>query len=60
MLCVVVLAKGLGASLPILFKSIGLDPALMSGPFITSVLDVFGLFVYLNLARLILIPVLAT
>ena len=60
MLCVVVLAKGLGASLPILFKSIGLDPALMSGPFITSVLDVFGLFVYLNLARLILIPVLTT
>ena len=60
MLCVVVIAKGLGASLPIAFKRIGLDPALMSGPFITSLLDIFGLFVYLNLARLILIPVIRT
>jgi magnesium transporter len=52
----VVLAIAAGAILPILFKKIGLDPALMSGPFISSLMDVFTLLLYLSLASLI-IPV---
>jgi magnesium transporter len=37
-----------------LFKRLGLDPALMSGPFISTITDIFGLFVYLEISRNIL------
>jgi magnesium transporter len=46
----VILATSAGAVLPILFKKVGLDPALMSGPFISSLMDVFTLLLYLTLA----------
>ncbi|MEM8613542.1 MAG: magnesium transporter [Cyanobacteria bacterium P01_H01_bin.105] len=49
-----VLASSAGAALPILFQSFGFDPALMSAPFITTVVDVFGVFIYLTLARQVL------
>jgi magnesium transporter len=52
----VVLAISAGAILPVIFKRIGLDPALMSGPFISSLMDVFTLLLYLSLAAAI-IPV---
>jgi len=40
--------------LPFLFRSLGLDPALMSAPFITTAVDVLGVLIYFSLARLIL------
>lgn len=49
-----VLASVAGAALPFLFHTIGLDPALMSAPFITTAVDVLGVLIYLNTARLIL------
>jgi len=49
-----VLASVAGAALPFLFQTIGLDPALMSAPFITTVVDVLGVLIYLNTARLFL------
>lgn len=49
-----VLASGAGSALPILFQSVGFDPALMSAPFITTVVDVLGVLIYLNLASRIL------
>ena len=49
-----ILASSAGAALPILFQSLGFDPALMSAPFITTVVDVFGVLIYLTLARRIL------
>jgi len=49
-----VLASSAGAVLPFLFQSLKLDPALMSAPFITTVVDVLGVLLYLNLARYIL------
>ena len=49
-----VLASSAGAGLPFLFQSFGLDPALMSAPFITTVVDVLGVLIYLNLARQVL------
>ena len=52
----VMLAISAGVILPILFKKIGLDPALMSGPFISSLMDIFTLLLYLTLAAAI-IPV---
>ncbi|MEL6853608.1 MAG: magnesium transporter [Cyanobacteria bacterium J06607_13] len=50
-----VLASSAGAGLPFLFQSLGLDPALMSAPFITTIVDVLGVLIYLNLARAILL-----
>lgn len=47
------LASVAGSGLPFLFKTLGLDPALMSAPFITTAVDVLGLLIYFNLARLI-------
>ncbi|MCF7870266.1 MAG: magnesium transporter, partial [Candidatus Omnitrophica bacterium] len=31
-----------------------LDPALMSGPMITTIVDVFGVFIYFQIASMIL------
>ena len=50
-----ILASVLGAALPFLFFWLGLDPALMSAPFITTIADVFGVFIYFYVARWILL-----
>lgn len=49
-----ILASIAGSALPFLFRSLGLDPALMSAPFITTAVDVLGVLIYFNLARMIL------
>lgn len=54
LLAITILAAVSGSGLPFLFGAIGLDPALMSAPFITSLVDVLGVFIYLMLARAIL------
>lgn len=54
MIISVMLAASLGALLPILFKRLKLDPALMSGPFITCIVDIVSLLVYFKIATLIL------
>lgn len=51
---IVTLASMVGSLLPLAIKRLGLDPAVSSTPFIASVVDVFGLVVYLTAARLIL------
>ncbi|MBD3246660.1 MAG: magnesium transporter [Candidatus Omnitrophica bacterium] len=50
----ILLATAVGASLPILFRRLKLDPALMSGPLIATIVDVVGILIYLNIGRLIL------
>lgn len=50
LLAIATLAATAGAVLPLLFRHLGFDPALMSAPFITTVVDVAGVFVYLQLA----------
>jgi magnesium transporter len=54
MVITVMVATTLGALLPLVFKKLKLDPALMSGPFITSVIDITTLLIYLHLATIIL------
>jgi len=51
---VIVLAKCLGGMLPLLAKKIGIDPALMAAPFISSLTDTFTCFVYFSLSTIIL------
>ena len=43
-----------GGALPIIFKRIGLDPAMMSNPFVAGIVDILGIVIYINVARLIL------
>jgi magnesium transporter len=54
MLILVVWANLVGALLPMLLSRLRLDPAVVSSPFITTVVDVTGLFVYFNVARWLL------
>ncbi len=50
----VITAKLVGCTLPILAKKIGLDPAVMAAPFITTILDAVSLLIYFGLASAIL------
>ncbi len=43
-----------GAALPIMFKRLGLDPAMMSNPFVAGIVDILGIVIYINVARIIL------
>ena len=54
LVCITTLAATAGASLPLLFHRLGLDPALMSAPFITTATDVAGVFIYLKTASWLL------
>lgn len=46
----VMFAAVFGAALPIIFRKLRLDPALMSGPLITTIVDVIGVFIYFQIA----------
>ncbi|MGL5873309.1 MAG: magnesium transporter [Xenococcaceae cyanobacterium] len=54
LLAISILASVSGSGLPFLLRSFGLDPALMSAPFITTAVDVLGVLIYFNIARAIL------
>ncbi len=54
LVAITIIAAFSGSGLPFLFGSLGLDPALMSAPFITTAVDVLGVFIYLMIARVIL------
>lgn len=53
-LFVVVFAKFVGCSLPLLAEKIGLDPAVMASPFITTIVDATSLLIYFTLASALL------
>jgi len=44
----------LGAILPFLAKKIHLDPALISGPFISTLMDILSMFFYFSISALLL------
>lgn len=50
----VVFAKVVGCSFPILAKKLGFDPAVMSSPFITTIVDALSLLIYFGLASVLL------
>ena len=53
-LFVVVFAKCVGCSLPILAEKVGLDPAVMASPFISTVVDATSLLIYFSFASALL------
>lgn len=52
------LSSIIGTTVPILFKRLGVDPAVASGPLITTVNDLVAVTAYYGLAWLLLIEVL--
>ena len=48
------LAKSLGCLLPILAKSLKLDPAYMASPMITTMVDACSLVIFFNIALLLM------
>ena len=54
LLVTVVLAKIIGASLPIFAKRVGFDPAVMASPLITTIVDALSLMIYFAFAKLML------
>lgn len=51
---IVIWANGVGAILPLLAARAGIDPAIVSGPFMSTLVDATGLFIYFTVAKLIL------
>ncbi|PHX99812.1 MAG: magnesium transporter [Planctomycetaceae bacterium] len=51
---VVMMGTMVGSVLPLLFRSVGLDPALMSNPFVSAIVDVVGIVLYMLIAILLL------
>jgi len=51
---VVMLGSLVGSVLPLLFRSLGLDPALMSNPFVSAIVDIVGIVLYTTIALLVL------
>lgn len=49
--CVVIVAKIMGCTLPIIAKLLKLDPAMMTGPMISTVVDAVSLLIYFALAN---------
>ena len=53
-LFIVMFAKVVGSALPILAEKIGVDPAVMANPLISTVTDAVSLLIYIYIAKLIL------
>ncbi|MAT58903.1 MAG: magnesium transporter [Ignavibacteriae bacterium] len=46
---IILFSTMMGAAIPIVLKKMGLDPAIATGPFVTSSNDIIGLLIYLSL-----------
>ncbi len=54
LLATVIIAKSVGCLLPIGAKKLGLDPAIMASPIITTIVDICALALYFTVAKMIL------
>ena len=54
LLLVVTCSTLVGGALPLIFKRLGLDPALMSNPFVAGIIDITGIVIYMSICWLML------
>ncbi len=54
MLTVIIIAALIGTFVPIILDKRGIDPAIATGPFITTSNDIFGIFLFFYISKLIL------
>lgn len=52
LILIVILSGSIGATVPLLLKRRNIDPALATGPFVTTLNDVLGLLIYLSFVTL--------
>ena len=57
LLLVVLCGTLTGSVLPLLFESLGWDPAMMSNPFVAGIVDILGILIYVTVAVRLLNPV---
>lgn len=50
LLLVVIAGTLTGSILPLVFERLGLDPAMMSSPFVAGIIDIVGIVIYMNVA----------
>lgn len=55
MLCVIIVASLVGTFVPIVLDKRGIDPAIATGPFITTSNDIFGIFLFFLIAKSMLL-----
>jgi magnesium transporter len=53
--CTILVSKITGSLLPIFAKRIKIDPAIMSAPLLTTIVDAVSLIIYFSIARLLYI-----
>jgi len=53
LLCVILIAAALGTTIPLMLDRLGIDPAIATGPFITTSNDIIGLSVFFLVAILL-------
>lgn len=51
---VIIIASLIGTFIPLLLDKFGIDPALATGPFITTSNDICGILIYFSIAKLVL------
>ncbi len=54
LIAVIVLASMIGTFVPLLLAKKNIDPAVATGPFITTSNDIFGIFIFFTIAKIIL------
>ena len=54
LISVIVIASLIGTFIPLLLNRFGIDPALATGPFITTSNDICGILIYFSIAKMIL------
>jgi magnesium transporter len=54
LISVIIIASLIGTFIPLLLDKFGIDPALATGPFITTSNDICGILIYFSIAKLIL------
>jgi magnesium transporter len=54
LISVIIIAALIGTFIPVFLDSRGIDPAVATGPFITTGNDIFGILIYFSIAKLIL------
>lgn len=54
LISVIIIASLIGTSIPLILDKFGIDPALATGPFITTSNDICGILIYFSIAKLIL------
>ena len=55
MLCVIIVSALIGTFVPIVLNRRGIDPAIATGPFITTSNDIFGIFLFFYIAKWLLV-----